>query len=104
MYVGVIALVLAAMAMFLRRRRPEVRAFSAIVILCLALVFVPPVAFVAGRLPLIGHVGLASGVDAPFTCRSPCSPVTGSISSSVLPELAKRAVDSAWDLPLPRWV
>ena len=56
MYVGVIALVLAATAMYLRRRRPEVRAFSTIAILCLALVFVPPVAFVAGRLPLIGHV------------------------------------------------
>jgi hypothetical protein len=56
MYVGVIALVLAGMAIFLRRRRPEIRAFSVIVILCLAVAFVPPVAFVAGRLPLVGHV------------------------------------------------
>ena len=56
MYVGVSALVLAGLAVVLCRRRPEVRGFGVIVILCLAVVFIPPVVSLAGKLPLLGHV------------------------------------------------
>ena len=56
MYVGAAALVLAGMAVVLRRRRPEVRAFAVVTVFCLALVFVSPVVAVADRLPLLGQV------------------------------------------------
>jgi hypothetical protein len=57
MYLGVSALVLAGMAIILHRRRPEVRAFSIVTVLCLAVVFVPPVVSLADKLPLLGQVG-----------------------------------------------
>jgi hypothetical protein len=56
MYLGVTALALAAMAMVLHRRRPEVQALSVVTVLCLALVFVPPVVNLADKLPLLGQV------------------------------------------------
>ncbi len=56
MYVGVSALILAGMAVVLQRRAPEVRGFSAVVAVCLALVFVWPVIHLAGALPLVGRI------------------------------------------------
>jgi hypothetical protein len=57
MFVGVTALVLAAMAVVLHRRRPEIRAFSLVGVLSLLLVFFPPVIAVANKLPGFGQVG-----------------------------------------------
>ena len=56
MYVGVSALVLGGLAVVLLRGRPEVRGFAAVVILCLAVVFVPPVSSAARALPVLGRV------------------------------------------------
>ncbi len=56
MYLGVAALVLAALGIILYRRRPEVRAFGVVTVVCLALVFVPPVVSLADKLPLLGQV------------------------------------------------
>lgn len=56
MYVGVSALVLGGLAVVLLRRRPEVRGFAVVVVLCLAVVFVPPVTSLAGKLPVLGRV------------------------------------------------
>jgi hypothetical protein len=56
MYIGVSALVLAGMAVVLHHRRPEVRALSVVTVLCLAVVFVPPMVSLADRLPLLGQI------------------------------------------------
>lgn len=56
MYVGVSALVLAAIAIVLRRHRAEVRGFSVVLIACLAVVFIQPVVSLIGKLPFVGHV------------------------------------------------
>ncbi len=57
MYVGVIALVLAGMAIVIKRRRPEVQGFFLVAVLGLALTFAPPVVYLAERLPVVGDVG-----------------------------------------------
>jgi hypothetical protein len=56
MYVGVTALVLGGLAVVLLRRRPEVRGFALIVVVSLAIVFVPPITSIASKLPKIGQV------------------------------------------------
>jgi hypothetical protein len=56
MYVGITALVLAALAIVLRRNRPEVRGFAIVIIACLAVVFFQPLISLVGQLPLLGHV------------------------------------------------
>jgi hypothetical protein len=48
--------ILAAFALVVRRRRPEVRALGAVVVVCLALLFVQPVTAAAEALPLAGEV------------------------------------------------
>jgi hypothetical protein len=53
-YVGVAALALGVMAVFLRWHRLEVRAFAVVAVLCLAVIYVPPVHTLATDLPLIG--------------------------------------------------
>jgi hypothetical protein len=53
-YVGVIAVVLAAVAVAVRRRNPIVVAFAAMTVCMASLVFIPPVVWVADHLPLIG--------------------------------------------------
>ena len=53
-YVGVAALALGLMAIFLRWRRLEVRAFAIVTVLCLAVIYVGPVHALATDLPLIG--------------------------------------------------
>ena len=55
-YVGVITLVLAVMALVLRRRRPETLAVGAVAVVSAVLVFVPPLVSVIGRLPSAGRV------------------------------------------------
>jgi hypothetical protein len=55
-YVGVIALVLAAMGVAVRRRRPEVVAFGVLVVAMAAVAFVPQVVSILYRLPLVGTV------------------------------------------------
>jgi hypothetical protein len=54
-YVGVAAVGLALMAMVLCWRRIEVRAFAAVVALCLAVIYIPPVHALANDLPLVGN-------------------------------------------------
>jgi hypothetical protein len=56
MYVGVSALVLAGIAIVLRRGRAEVRGFSTVFIASLAVVFIQPVVSLVAKLPLLGHV------------------------------------------------
>jgi hypothetical protein len=58
MYVGVSALVLAGLAIVLHRGRPEVRGFCVVLVLCLSVVFVPPVISLVSKLPLVGRVSL----------------------------------------------
>ena len=53
-YVGVIALVLAVMAVAVGRGRPEVVAFGVLTVVMAVIAFVPPVVGVLGRLPLVG--------------------------------------------------
>jgi hypothetical protein len=55
MYVGVCALVLAGIGIISRWRRPEVRGFATVLILCLVIVFTPAVSRLAGKLPLVGR-------------------------------------------------
>lgn len=55
-YVGLGVVVLAALALVVRRRRPEVRALAVVVVVCLALLFVQPVTAAADALPLAGKV------------------------------------------------
>jgi len=55
-YVGVSALVLAGVGIFVQRRRVEAWAFAAVVGVCLALVFVGPLDRALDRLPLVGSV------------------------------------------------
>lgn len=55
-YVGVIALVLAVVGVGLRRRRPEVIAFAAVVVAAAAIAFVPPVVSILYRLPVVGTI------------------------------------------------
>jgi hypothetical protein len=59
-YVGVIAIVLAAMALVLRGKRPEVLAVGAVGVVMFALTFVPPVASVMNQLPFRArwHLGV----------------------------------------------
>jgi hypothetical protein len=56
MYVGITALVLAGLAIFRKHRQPEVRGFALVIVVCLALVFVPPIVTLAYKLPLLGRV------------------------------------------------
>ena len=58
MYVGVSALVLGALGIVLSRRRRELQAFVLITVLCLAVVFVPPIVNEAYRTPLLSKVDL----------------------------------------------
>ncbi len=53
-YVGVIALVLAVMAVAVGRGRPEVVGFAVLTVVMGVIAFVPPVVGVLGRLPLVG--------------------------------------------------
>ncbi|HVA10182.1 MAG TPA: YfhO family protein, partial [Acidimicrobiales bacterium] len=55
-YVGVIAIVLAVMAVAVRRRRPEVVAFGAVVVAAAATAFVPPLVSLLYRLPVVGTI------------------------------------------------
>jgi hypothetical protein len=55
-YVGVIAVVLAVMAVAVRRRRPEVVAFGVLSVVMVVVAFVPPVVSILSRLPLVGTV------------------------------------------------
>lgn len=55
-YVGVIALVLAVMAVAVRPRRPEVLAFGFVVVAMLAIAFIPPLVSILYRLPVVGTV------------------------------------------------
>lgn len=61
-YVGVIALVLAIVAIGTRRRRPEVVAFAAMVVVMLAVAFLPPLVSILDRLPLVGTVLWQRGI------------------------------------------
>ena len=61
-YVGVAALVLAAVALGLRRRSPVVWALATVAVASLLLVFVQPVDRVAEALPLVGRVQWARGL------------------------------------------
>ena len=53
-YLGVIAIVLAALAVAVRRRNAAVIAFAAMTVFMFCLVFVPPVVSAAYQLPLVG--------------------------------------------------
>jgi hypothetical protein len=55
-YIGVIAVVLAVMAVAVRRRQPEALAFGVLVLVMLAVAFVPPLVAILYRLPLVGTV------------------------------------------------
>jgi hypothetical protein len=55
-YVGVITLVLAALGLAMRRRRPLVIALVAVVVCAGAAAFVPPVVSVLYRLPVVGTI------------------------------------------------
>jgi hypothetical protein len=55
-YVGLIALVLAVVAVALRRRSPEVVAFAALLVVSTGVVFVPAVNSIMNGLPLFGSV------------------------------------------------
>ncbi len=55
-YVGVIALVMAVTGLAVRRRRPEVIAIGAVIVVMTAVAFAPPVVAVLYRLPLVGTV------------------------------------------------
>ena len=54
MYVGVCALVLSGIALISRHRRPEVRGFAVVLLMCLGVVFVPGMGRLAGKLPVVG--------------------------------------------------
>ncbi len=56
MYVGVGALVLSGIALISRHRRPEVRGFAVVLLMCLAVVFVPGMSRLAGKLPVVGGI------------------------------------------------
>ncbi len=58
MYVGVSALVLGALGIVLNRRRRELQAFVIIALLCMAVVFVPPIVTAAYKVPLLSKVDL----------------------------------------------
>jgi hypothetical protein len=55
-YVGVVALVLAVLAVAVDRRRPEVVAFGALTLAMVAIAFVPPLVSFLSSLPLVGPV------------------------------------------------
>ena len=55
-YLGVIAVVLAVMAVAVRRGRPEIVAFGVLCVVMVAVAFAPPLVAVLYRLPLIGAV------------------------------------------------
>jgi hypothetical protein len=55
-YVGIIAVVLAALAVTVRFRRPEVVSFSIVTIVMVAFVFVSPARSILGALPVLGKV------------------------------------------------
>jgi len=56
MYVGVSALVLAGLAVWVLRRRREVQAFALVAAVCLVVVFVGPMASLISKIPLLGNV------------------------------------------------
>ena len=56
MYVGVSALVLAGLAIWVLRRRREVQAFALVTVVCLAVVFVGPIGSLLAKIPLLGNV------------------------------------------------
>jgi hypothetical protein len=58
MYVGVIVLVLAVVALGIGWRRPEVRALAAVLVVGSAAVFVSPLVHQIGTLPVVGHLAL----------------------------------------------
>lgn len=62
MYVGVGALALAGLAVVVHRRRRAVQGFVAVTIVCIALVFVPPVVSLAYKLPVLNRVDLIRAV------------------------------------------
>ncbi len=55
-YVGIVAVVLAALAVSIRFRRPEVIAFSVVTVTMLAIVYCPPVNSLVSSLPVLGKV------------------------------------------------
>ena len=55
-YVGIIAVVMAGTALAIRRRRPEVIALGAVVVVTAGVVFVPPVISLMNGLPGVGSV------------------------------------------------
>jgi hypothetical protein len=55
-YIGVIALVLAVVAVAIRRRNPVVLGFAVLTACMFCLVFVPPVVSIADRLPFVGTI------------------------------------------------
>ena len=68
-YVGIVAVVLAALAVSIRFHRPEVIAFSVVTVAMLAVVYCPPVNSLVSSLPVLGKVnwvralmGVALGV------------------------------------------
>ncbi len=58
LYVGVSALVLAGMAVFVKRRSREVQGFAVVTLVCMVLVFAGSVSQLTGHLPLLGEVNL----------------------------------------------
>lgn len=58
MYVGVSALVLAGVAIVVRRRTREVQGFALVTLVCLVLVFAGSVSSLAAHLPMLGQVNL----------------------------------------------
>ena len=56
MYVGISALVLAGLAIWVLRRRREVQGFTLVTAVCLVVVFVGPVASLLAKIPLLGNV------------------------------------------------
>lgn len=55
-YVGIVAVVLAVLALLLRIRRPEVIGFGVVIVLMVSIVFISPVTSAVNSLPLLGKV------------------------------------------------
>jgi hypothetical protein len=53
-YVGIIAVVLAALAILVRFRRPEVIGFSVVAVVMMAIIFIPQVTSTVNSLPILG--------------------------------------------------
>ena len=61
-YVGIVAVVLAALAVSIRFHRPEVIAFSVVTVAMLAVVYCPPVNLLVSSLPVLGKVNWVRGL------------------------------------------